>query len=112
MDDSTIEPALLANSNLSLSADGARFYGAKSRTTIEGAVARIRAIINRIGATETLKESYDLNTYARAELARLVALRSRLKAARTKPLSAEQIAMASRMARGRAFMTFELQEIN
>ena len=108
----TIEPALLANSNLSLSADGARFYGAKSRTTIEGAVARIRAIITRIGATETLKESYDLNTYARAELARLVALRSRLKAARTKPLSAEQIAMASRMARGRAFMTFELQEIN
>ncbi|EAU39818.1 hypothetical protein FP2506_00350 [Fulvimarina pelagi HTCC2506] len=108
----TIEPALLANSNLSLSADGARFYGAESRTTIEGAVARIRMIINRIGETETLKESYDLNTYARAELARLVALRTRLKAARTEPLSAGEIAMASRMARERAFMTFELQEIN
>ncbi|RFC61877.1 lytic transglycosylase domain-containing protein [Fulvimarina endophytica] len=108
----TIEPALLANSNLSLSAGGARFYGAESRTTIRGAVERIRSIIIRIGETETLKESYDLNTYARAELARLVALRTRLKAARTKPLSAEQIAMASRIARERAFMTFELQEIN
>ncbi|MDY8110931.1 lytic transglycosylase domain-containing protein [Fulvimarina sp. 2208YS6-2-32] len=108
----TIEPSLLANSNLSLSADGARFYGAESRTTIEGAVERIRSIITQVGETETLKESYDLNTYARTELARLVALRTRLKAARTKPLSADEIAMASRMARERAFMSFELQEIN
>ena len=53
-----------------------------------------------------------LNTYARAELARLMAARIRLQAARTKPLSAAQLAQASaRMAEG-DFMDFTIREID
>ena len=53
-----------------------------------------------------------LNTYARAELVRLVAARVRLQAARTRVLSAEELAQASaRMAEG-DFMDFTIEEID
>jgi hypothetical protein len=59
-----------------------------------------------------VQESMALNTYARAELVRLMAARIRLQAARTKPLSAAQIAQASaRMAEG-DFMDFTIREID
>ena len=62
--------------------------------------------------TEDVQESIALNTYARAELVRLVAARIRLQAARTRVLSAEELAQASaRMAEG-AFMDFTIREID
>ena len=74
------------------------------------AAARVSAIIERIGETEDVQEAYALNTYARAELARLVAIRTRLKAAQTRALSAEQVAMAARAAQERAFMDFQMED--
>ena len=50
-----------------------------------------------------------LNTYARAELARVMAIRTRLKAAQTRPLSAQAFAMAAAQAREQAFMQFDLE---
>ena len=59
-----------------------------------------------------MQESVALNTYARAELVRLVAARIRLQAARTRVLSAEELAQASaRMAEG-TFMEFTIREID
>jgi len=108
----TIDPALLANANLSITGHGAAFYGNNSPAAIQQAALRIRDIVQRISETEDVQESMALNTYARAELVRLMAARIRLQAARTKPLSAAQLAQASaRMAEG-DFMDFTIREID
>ena len=72
---------------------------------------QVQGIITRIGETEDLHEAIALNTYARAELARLVAIRTRIKAAHTEPLSAEQIAMAAAQAAERQHMDFTLESL-
>ncbi|MEO0831479.1 MAG: lytic transglycosylase domain-containing protein [Pseudomonadota bacterium] len=108
----TIDPALLANANLSITGHGAAFYGNNSPAAIRQAALRIQDIVERISTTEDVQESIALNTYARAELVRLVAARIRLQAARTRVLSAEELAQASaRVAEG-AFMEFTIREID
>ncbi|MDT0684671.1 lytic transglycosylase domain-containing protein [Roseicyclus sp. F158] len=106
----TIDPVTLANSTMSMTAYGSGVYGDYSLTSVQAAAARVSAIIERIGETEDVQEAYALNTYARAELARLVAIRTRLKAAQTRALSAEQVAMAARAAQERAFMDFQMED--
>ncbi|OSQ49786.1 lytic transglycosylase domain-containing protein [Marivita geojedonensis] len=108
----TIDPALLANGNLSITGHGAAFYGNNAPAAIRQAALRMADIVEQISETEDVQESIALNTYARAELVRLVAARTRLQAARTRVLSAEELAQASaRMAEG-AFMNFTIREID
>lgn len=108
----TIDPALLANSNLSLMGHGAAFYGSNSPTAIRQAALRIQDIVIRIGQTEDVQESMALNTYARAELVRLMAARLRLLAAQAQPLSAAQLAQASAQLAEQDFMDFTLEELD
>ncbi|WP_425511122.1 lytic transglycosylase domain-containing protein [Yoonia ponticola] len=108
----TIDPALLANANLSITGHGAAFYGNNSPAAIRQAALRVHDIVERISETEDVQESMALNTYARAELVRLVAARVRLQAARTRVLSAEELAQASaRKAEGN-FMNFTIEELD
>jgi hypothetical protein len=107
----TIDPVLLANASFSLSAHGAGVYGDYSLVSVQAAALRVQDIIRRIGETEDLHEAIALNTYARAELARLVAIRTRIKAAHTQPLSEEQLAMAAAQAAERQFMDFTLESL-
>jgi hypothetical protein len=107
----TIDPVLLANASFSLSAHGAGVYGDYSLVSVRAAALRVQDIITRIGETEDLQESIALNTYARAELARLVAIRTRIKAAHTQPLSEEQLAMAAAQAAERQYMDFTLESL-
>ncbi len=107
----TIDPVLLANASFSLSAHGAGVYGDYSLVSVRAAALRVQDIITRIGETEDLHEAIALNTYARAELARLVAIRTRIKAARTEPLSAEQIALAAAQAAERQYMDFSQEDL-
>ena len=108
----TIDPALLANAHLSLSGFGAAFYGSNSPAAIRQAALRVQDIVTRIGSTEDLQESMALNTYARAELVRLMAARIRLKAARTQPLSAAQLAQAAARMAENEFMEFTLEDLD
>lgn len=108
----TIDPALLANSNLSLTGAGAAFYGSNSLTAIRQAALRVRDIVTRIGSTADVQESMALNTYARAELVRLIAAMTRLQAARTQPLSAEQMRLAAARMQEQDFMTFTIEELD
>ncbi|MDD9723412.1 transglycosylase SLT domain-containing protein [Sulfitobacter sp. PR48] len=108
----TIDPALLANANLSLSGFGAAFYGSNSPAAIRQAALRVQDIVTRIGATQDIQESMALNTYARAELVRLMAARIRLKAARTRPLSAAQLAQAAARMAENEFMEFTLEDLD
>ncbi len=108
----TIDPALLANSNLSISGSGASFYANSSMQNVEAAALRVRNIVERIGQTTDIQESMGLNTYARAELVRLVSVLTRLKAARTRPLSDAELAMAAAQLREQQFMDFTLEELD
>ncbi|WP_112309816.1 lytic transglycosylase domain-containing protein [Pseudogemmobacter bohemicus] len=107
----TIDPVLLANASFSLSAHGSGVYGDYSMVSVQAAAQRLQDIISIIGTTEDLQASIALNTYARAELARIVAIRTRLKAAQTQPLSDEQIALAAAQAAERRFMDFRLEDL-
>ncbi|AGT11539.1 lytic transglycosylase domain-containing protein [Paracoccus aminophilus] len=107
----TIDPVLLANASFSLSAHGSGVYGDYSMVSVQAAAQRLYDIIQIIGATEDVQASIALNTYARAELARIVAIRTRLKAAQTQPLSDEQIALAAAQAAERRFMDFRLEDL-
>ena len=108
----TIDPALLANANLSITGHGAAFYGKNSLAAIRQAALRVRDIVERISETEDVQESVALNTYARAELVRLVAARIRLQAARTRVLSAEELAQASARMAESDFMNFTIEELD
>lgn len=107
----TIDPVLLANASFSLSAHGSGVYGDYSMVSVQAAAQRLQDIIRRIGTTTDVQEAIALNTYARAELARIVAIRTRLKAAQTQPLSDEQIALAAAQAAERRFMDFRLEDL-
>lgn len=107
----TIDPVLLANASFSLSAHGSGVYGDYSMVSIQAAARRLHDIINLIGMTEDLQAAIALNTYARAELARIVAIRTRLKAAQTQPLSDEQLALAAAQAAERRFMDFTMEDL-
>ena len=108
----TIDPALLANSNLSISGTGASFYANNSMASIEAAALRVRNIVVRIGQTQDVQESMALNSYARAELVRLVAALTRLQAARTRPLSDAELAMAASQLQEQQFMDFTLEDLD
>ncbi|MEM9590904.1 MAG: lytic transglycosylase domain-containing protein [Pseudomonadota bacterium] len=108
----TIDPALIANANLSLTGHGAAFYGNNSPLAIQQAALRIRDIVIRIGETEDIQQSMALNTYARAELVRLMAARIRLQAARTQPLSAAQLQQAAARMAEQDFMEFTLEDLD
>ncbi|TCM85494.1 soluble lytic murein transglycosylase-like protein [Rhodovulum steppense] len=107
----TVDPVLLANASFSLSAHGAGVYGDYSLVSVQAAALRVQDIIARIGETRDLNEAIALNTYARAELARLVAIRTRIKAVHTQPLSEEQLAMAAVQVAERQFMNFTLETL-
>ncbi|MDE0588932.1 lytic transglycosylase domain-containing protein [Halocynthiibacter sp. C4] len=105
----TIDPVLLANSTMSLTSFGAGVYGDYSLVSVQAAAQRVQDIIRRIGETDDIHAAMSLNTYARAELARMIAIRTRLKAAHTRPLSAAELAMAAAQAREQDFMQFDLE---
>lgn len=106
----TIDPVLLASSNLSVTGSGAAFYGNNAPEAIRQAALRIEDIVTRIGRTTDVQESIALNTYARAELVRLMAAQIKLKAARSSVSSAAELAQAAaRMAEG-SFMEFTLED--
>jgi soluble lytic murein transglycosylase-like protein len=107
----TIDPVLLANSTMSLTSFGAGVYGDYSMVSVQAAAQRVQDIIRRIGETDDIHATMSLNTYARAELARLIAIRTRLKAAHTRPLSAAELAMAAAQAREQDFMKFDLEAL-
>ena len=83
----------------------------RSPGSVLGGNQHIQDIVTRIGTTRDIQESMALNTYARAELVRLVAARIRLKAARTRPLGAAQLAQAAARLAEDEFMEFTLEDL-
>ena len=70
--------ALAEYANIS---DAGVYYAADSHATTEQVIARLRAIILQIDAQPNAKAAWELNTYAKAEIGRILNLRVRLMAA-------------------------------
>ena len=110
----TIDPALLANSNLS--PRGRR--GPASTATARPPRSPLprcgsRASWRRIGQTQDVQEAMALNSYARAELVRLIAARSRPESRPDPRFSAQPKWRwrRRRLARTIQFMDFTLEEL-
>ncbi|TNC66276.1 lytic transglycosylase domain-containing protein [Rubellimicrobium roseum] len=107
----TIDPVLLAGATLSLTADAAIIYAGHTDAMVAAAAERLRSIVTRIRLTADAEEAMSLNTYARAEIARLLVIMVRLQAAHTQPLSAEQVALAATIAAERDYADFTLETL-
>jgi hypothetical protein len=107
----TIDPSEMGNATYSLSSFGAATYANGSIETVKQAAIRIKDIVERIDQTSDVNEAMALNSYARAELARIMDARIRLKAAQTKPLGAEQLALAVAQAEEKKFLNFTMEDL-
>lgn len=102
----TIEPGLAAAANTAMMANGSAGYANQTNNEIKEIAARIRSIIERIKTTSDVTESMSLNSYAKAELVRLLALYTRTRAANSQQMSAEAIELAVDQALASQFLSF------
>ena len=86
-------------------------YAGHTEAMIASAATRLRGIVLRIRQTADPVEAMSLNTYARAEIGRLLVMSLRLQAVNTKPLSAEQVALAASYAAERDYADFTLETL-
>jgi hypothetical protein len=77
----TLSPSDMTLAEYSNTADAATYYGADSHATTQQVIARLASIIGQIDEQPNAKSAFELNTYARAEIARILTMRIRLMAA-------------------------------
>jgi len=80
----TLDPRDVAIAEASTVSDSGLHYGMEASAEIETALRRVRAIIEKIPTTTSVKEAMDLNTQARAEATRIAWKIARIKAARAR----------------------------
>ena len=77
----TLSPSDMALAEYSNISDASVYYAADSHATAEQVISRLAAIIRQIDETPDVKRAFELNTYAKAEIGRILTLRVRLMAA-------------------------------
>lgn len=77
----TLSPSDFALAEYANIADAGVYYAADSHATTKQVINRLRAIILQIDAQPNAKAAWELNTYAKAEIGRILNLRVRLMAA-------------------------------
>lgn len=102
----TIEPTLAAGANLAFASDAAMEYGDASAQTIALIAKRLKDIMLQMKANENPTKAWVLNTYARAEMVRIMSLRMRMLAVETRQVSAEALQEAADHAEEKAFFNF------
>lgn len=102
----TIEPVDAAGANLAMMGNGSSAYGGNTAQEIAAIAHRLKAIISQMEQNQNPSQAWALNTYARAEMGRIMALRVRVLAAETKTVSAEALQQATAHAEERSYMTF------
>lgn len=100
----TLSPSDFALAEYANISDAGVYYAAGSHATTLQIINRLRAIILQIDAQPNAKAAWELNTYAKAEIARILNLRVRLMAANQQRQAAySQHLVADRLAE-REFM--------
>ncbi len=77
----TLSPSDYALAEAGNVSDASVYYGADSHATVDQVVARLSSIIRQIDDQPNVKAAIELNTYARAEIGRILVMRTRLMAA-------------------------------
>lgn len=77
----TLSPSDFALAEYASISEAGIYYAADSSATTEQVINRLRAIILQIDAQPNTKAAWELNTYAKAEIGRILNLRVRLMAA-------------------------------
>lgn len=104
----TIDPVLATGANFAVAANGAMSYAAYAAEI--GVIAkRLKDIILQMKANENPAQAWVLNTYARAEMARILALKVRLDAVTAKMVSADALQQAAAQASERQYMQFSVE---
>ena len=103
----SIEPSYLANAEKAMIGGAVAQYADEAGQDMGLAMARLNDVMSRLDKTENAAEAMALNSFVRAEFARLLVIRTRLIATRSKPLSAEAVAAAAAFAQERRFMNFQ-----
>jgi hypothetical protein len=102
----TIDPALYAVAEASLLSHGSMHYASYTIENALAAMTRVRVLVTQIAQTSSAKGAMDLNSALRAELVFIMAMRIKLKAAKTKPLSAQQHMILAMQRRAEKFLKF------
>lgn len=103
----SIEASYLANAEKAMIGGAVAQYADEAGQDMGLAMARLEEAMSRLDKTENAAEAMALNSFVRAEFARLLVIRTRLIATRSKPLSAEAVAAAAAFAQERRFMDFQ-----
>ncbi len=103
----SIEASYLANAEKAMIGGAVAQYADEAGQDMGLAMARLEEAMSRLDKTENAAEAMVLNSFVRAEFARLLVIRTRLIATRSKPLSAEAVAAAAAFAQERRFMDFQ-----
>lgn len=102
----TIDPIDAAGANLAMAGSAAAAYSSYTADDLASIAHRLVAIISQMQQNQNPSKAWALNTYARAEMGRLMALRMRIQAAQNKTVSAAAIHQATIYAEERAFLEF------
>jgi len=88
----TLDPRDMVIAETSNLSDAAMGYAAVSMNTMHGSMTRLRQILLQVEATGSVKTAMDLNSYTRAEVARMAVILARLQAVQRK-VEAARIAL-------------------
>lgn len=103
----TIDAGTVAAANLALSGSASADYANHTAAEIAAIAHRVKAIITTMQQNQNPTQAWVLNTYARAEMARVLALHSRVLAARSKTVSAVALQQAAAHAAERNYMKWK-----
>ncbi|WP_170297809.1 lytic transglycosylase domain-containing protein [Paracoccus litorisediminis] len=104
----TLDPKDMVIAESSNIADAGLHYASRSMTGMQAAATRLQAITARIGATASVKEAMDLNTYARAEVTRMAAILTRLQATQRKVEAARHALLLQAYAEDETYLQVRL----
>lgn len=106
----TLDPMDMAIANASNVADAGYGYAAYSMNTMHGSMTRLRQIIAQIESTGSVKTAMDLNTYARAEVARMATILTRLQVVQRKVEAARYALLLEAYGRDEKYLQVRLEE--
>lgn len=105
----TGEGAMIGSGQLGATGQALSDYSDALRIEAEQARERIEALVARIDAAASEKTSRDLNTALKGELAKLMAILTRLRAAKAEYRATQGVVHAANVAAGRDFLDWRYQ---
>lgn len=103
----TIEPSLAATGNLAMTSGAVSEYSDASASAVSEIAMRLKNIIIQMRSNENPSKAWVLNSYARAEMARILALTLRLAGAHAKQKGSGALALATETGVELSFFNFE-----